>query len=202
MCRDLRVAKLGEAHDVRVALLDVVPAGNADVEACLRRRTAGSPGDAGCAPRRCEGRRSSRGSRRRSRAITDRSASSNSCIVWRSSDPLGSTMRSISGALPDLQSGRRRRGACAAGSPSRPRCERPRRPCCPRCPGASLGVPRRRPRHRLVEVVGGQHAEHDRGGPVSSATRCRPAAHSPATYSKCGVSPRITAPRQITASNV
>ena len=38
------------------------------------------------------------------------------------------------------------------------------------------------------------------GTPVSSATREIPAAHSPATYSKCGVSPRTTAPMQMTAS--
>ena len=39
------------------------------------------------------------------------------------------------------------------------------------------------------------------GVPVASATRWIPAAHSPATKSKCAVSPRITAPRQITASH-
>src|SRR5580698_2508274 len=38
------------------------------------------------------------------------------------------------------------------------------------------------------------------GTPVSSATRFRPRAHSPATYSKCGVSPRMTHPKAITAS--
>src|SRR6185437_782789 len=32
------------------------------------------------------------------------------------------------------------------------------------------------------------------GTPVSSITRCRPCAHSPATYWKCAVSPRITQP--------
>src|SRR5207342_3345106 len=39
------------------------------------------------------------------------------------------------------------------------------------------------------------------GTPVSRATRLMPDAHSPATKSKCGVSPRMTAPRQITASS-
>lgn len=39
------------------------------------------------------------------------------------------------------------------------------------------------------------------GTPDSRATCCRPRADSPATYSKWGVSPRITAPRHTTASN-
>ena len=39
------------------------------------------------------------------------------------------------------------------------------------------------------------------GTPVSSDTREIPAAHSPATKSKWGVSPRITAPRHTTASH-
>src|SRR5580700_528708 len=38
------------------------------------------------------------------------------------------------------------------------------------------------------------------GTPVSSITRCRPWAHSPATNSKCAVSPRITHPSATTAS--
>src|SRR5260370_22199159 len=37
------------------------------------------------------------------------------------------------------------------------------------------------------------------GTPVSAATCASPLAASPATYSKCGVSPRITAPRQMIA---
>ena len=40
------------------------------------------------------------------------------------------------------------------------------------------------------------------GTPVASAAAWSPRAASPATYSKCGVSPRITAPRQTTPSTV
>ena len=51
----------------------------------------------------------------------------------------------------------------------------------------------------LLDAVDGQHAEGDRDA-VLSVTCAIPFTHSPATYSKCGVPPRITAPSATIAS--
>ena len=62
------------------------------------------------------------------------------------------------------------------------------------------GLPCRRCRSNACSRVFTVRTPKITGTPVSSVTREIPAAHSPATYSKCGVSPRTTAPMQITAS--
>ena len=51
-----------------------------------------------------------------------------------------------------------------------------------------------RPLDRLLHRVHREHAEPDRQGDAPRPPRSGPRAASPATYSKCGVSPRITAP--------
>jgi len=56
-----------------------------------------------------------------------------------------------------------------------------------------------RARARLLDVFQCENAEGDRHAGVA-ACLLQPAAHSPATYSKCGVSPRITQPRATIAS--
>ena len=58
------------------------------------------------------------------------------------------------------------------------------------------------PGEGLVEVVGGEHAEdHGHAGVERDAARCRPRTRRPRSRS-AAVSPRITAPRQTTASTV
>jgi hypothetical protein len=51
----------------------------------------------------------------------------------------------------------------------------------------------------LLDAVHGEHAEGD-GNVVARLTWAMPLVHSPATCSKCGVPPRITAPRAMIAS--
>ena len=63
-------------------------------------------------------------------------------------------------------------------------------------------VPRLDPRavNGLLQSVGGDDAVERRARPSPSPTCAMPFVTSPATYSKCGVCPRMTVPRQITAS--
>ena len=79
----------------------------------------------------------------------------------------------------------------AAATPSRPRRGQPRRPCSRTC-------------HRRDRVacssVSTVSTPKVAGTPVVACTDATPRAASPATYSKCAVSPRITAPRHTTAS--
>ena len=56
------------------------------------------------------------------------------------------------------------------------------------------------PRIRLVAALEREHTERT-GTPVSSAASWRPLAASPATYSKCGVSPRMTHPSATMQAN-
>ena len=81
-------------------------------------------------------------------------------------------------------------GSPGGARPSRWPWSRPLRPC---------GTGTAHPVERLLAVLDREHAERDRDAGVERA-RVKPAAHSPATYSKCAVSPRITAPMQTTAS--
>ena len=94
--RRLRVVQLGERDDVGVALLDPVAPGDAEVEQAVGHvlRDLLRAEDAHLVDARVVD--ACRGSRRRSRATPPRSASSNSCRVGASSEPLGRTRRSIS----------------------------------------------------------------------------------------------------------
>ena len=93
VARRLRVLQLAEADDLAARLLDPVAPRDADVEEALGDVRPGSPGGAGCAPRRRGGRRSWPCSRRPTTRTTVRSAASNSSSVARSSEPFGSTIR-------------------------------------------------------------------------------------------------------------
>ena len=62
---------------------------------------------------------------------------------------------------------------------------------------ARLGA---RPLQSLLQIIGRQAPRKSPARPLSRETLAIPLATSEATYSKCGVPPRMTAPRQMTAS--
>ena len=146
------VVELGEPDDVGVGLLDPVPPGDPEVEAALGDvlRDLLRPEDAHLVDAWVVdgGAVVDVGA-----ADTPRSASANSLRVWASREPLGRTRLEHQESLVESRAEKADhldRGTCAASRPLLP----------------SLAA---RAGQRLVELVGGEHAEHD-GTPVSSAT--------------------------------
>ena len=128
--RVLRVQQLAECDDVAVRLLDPVATGDPDVEEALRdvARDLLRPEDADVVD--AVGRRSCRGSRRRSCARARGRRLRGAGGSGASSEPLGSTSRSIACLFfSDWSVSRRTREVCGGGRPSRPRYVRPRPPC-------------------------------------------------------------------------